>query len=102
MSSAARVKILPVMTKLSPILRSEYANNEDFVLSPEKELTRITILPSVNIIYSTVIHLVFMISQHCLVSPRAFKVTIESLLYKRGQPFLNKDKEPLLFKYLDS
>ena len=58
--------MLPIMAKLSPILKSECMNALEFLLLLEREQKEITILPQKKIIYFAIIHLVLKIFPYYL------------------------------------
>ena len=53
--------MLPIMAKLSSILKSECVNSLEFLLLLEREWHGITILPQKSMIYFAIIHLVLTI-----------------------------------------
>ena len=55
--------MLPIMAKLSVILKSECVNSWEFLHSLGKELKVMMILPLKNIFYSAITHLILKISQ---------------------------------------
>ena len=55
--------MLPIMAKLSVILKSECANTWEFLQSLGKELKMMMILPLKNIFYSAITRLILKISQ---------------------------------------
>ena len=64
--------MLPVMEKLSVILRSECVNTREFLHSLEKGLKVMMILPLNNTFYSSVTHLNLKISQFLLTNNNDF------------------------------
>ena len=90
---SAVAAMLPIMAKLSVILKSECVNTWEFLHSLGKELKEMMILPLKNNFYSAIAHPILKISQFLLPT-----TTTSKLCY----PPLNQNKQSLPLELFNS